>query len=137
MNQSKKSSFVVICLLVCLPGCRNQQSNLAPKTSTIEITMSIEFQGRQDDLEFVLIFESGASVFEVLQKAQENGLLEFKNSGRGETAFVNSINGVDNERAAGSNWLFFVNNELANSGSDVIKLKDGDRVTWRFSSKYP
>lgn len=68
--------------------------------------------------------------------------LVFASTGSGETAFLNSLEGLANETGgsgggggkAGSTrcWQFWINGRFATSGMGAAILKPGDRVTWVF-----
>jgi len=84
---------------------------------------------------YVAPFTEGDSVYEVMQKIENNKINNFvftsKNySGLG--VFINSINGVSG--TAGNYWVYFVNNKEASVGVSSYVLHLGDIITWKQSS---
>ena len=125
--------------LICA-GCSS--STIAdPKTPAnvpqITVLLEIDYRERQENISIQHDVSEGDSVLRLLQAAQKAGQLEFEFRGGGETAFIESIDGVKNEGSNGSNWLYLVNGELADRGCGVKQLASGDKVKWLFSTKYP
>ncbi len=56
--------------------------------------------------------------------------LQFRYTGSGETGFLTSIGGVENEGVGGRNWQYEVNGERAQVGFCVQPLEPGDGVLW-------
>lgn len=52
--------------------------------------------------------------------------------GRGETRFLEAINGLKNEGAGGKNWMFLVNGELAQSSYATTPVETGAVILWKF-----
>ena len=94
-----------------------------------KVSLTIDFgNGRRQDFDAVA-WTKGMTVADLLGKASG---LEVEQKGSGEGAFLTSINGVANEGAGGSNWLYEVNGQVADRSLAVRELKAGDRVLWRF-----
>jgi len=55
--------------------------------------------------------------------------------GAGQSAFVTSIDGVENQGADGQNWTYSVNGQIADRSYAVYELKPGDRVLWTFGAR--
>ena len=51
--------------------------------------------------------------------------------GAGATAFVTSIDNVENE-GQGKNWMYRVNGKKGDRSSGIYKLRAGDEVKWTF-----
>ena len=55
-------------------------------------------------------------------------------SGSGKTAFVNEINGIENEGSTTArNWLYWVNGELGGCGCGVYLLDSNDEIEWHYT----
>jgi hypothetical protein len=51
--------------------------------------------------------------------------------------YVTAINLLESGAlGAESGWTFLVNDEFALEGADVMKVNDGDTITWRYVTKY-
>jgi len=128
--------YVCMVALLLIAACDRPNSDLPPTAAsvseTFEISMQLDFQGQGENLNLEIEAPKTASVFELLQIARSQGELEFESIGSGKLAFVTSINGIENEKAGGSNWVFFVNDQLGNTGSGDYKLNESDKVLWKF-----
>lgn len=100
----------------------------------VTVSVEIRFNGRAEDLDLEIACAPETTVFSATMKALEDGDAGFEFRGEGETAFVVSIGGVTNEKAAGDNWVYRVNGELGNVGCGVAKLKKDDQITWSFGN---
>lgn len=108
------------------------ESNPVVETATLEI----QFNSHGEDLKLEVLCGEGATVFLVMERARENGDLEFESTGRDATLFVQSIGGVKNQAGGGDNWVYRVNGELGDRSCGVFSVNPGDRVLWVFGD-YP
>ena len=128
--------LLVFGFLIASLGC-NDSGPAETEAAKIIVRLEIHFEGAGDDLskEFQIVDQQ--TVFELLQHASAEGFLQFEHSGYGETStFIASIDGVNSQWADGANWLFWVNEQMADVGCGAYRLSDGDRVAWKFSEKY-
>lgn len=58
--------------------------------------------------------------------------IKFKHRGKGETAFVMSIDDCENE-GAGRNWTYQVNDKRATKSCGIQAIESGDVVLWKFA----
>ena len=132
---------LLLILLVSSTGCWEKSEQKASKDGVdtalkddidLAVFVDIQFNGRAEDLKLEITCGAEATVFSATQKALEESEVEFEYRGTGETAFVDSIGGVVNEKAAGDNWVYRVNGELGKVGCGVANLENGDRITWSF-----
>jgi hypothetical protein len=77
-------------------------------------------------------WREGMTVADVLQNNRRNSFLT---EGRGETAFLTSLNGVMNEGATGRNWTYTVNGKFADRSFAVYELRPNDHVLWTFTAQ--
>ncbi len=119
-------------------GCESPDvdGSAAKQTTAGIVTVEIDFHGRRENKELQISCSPDSTVFSILQQAQQAGEVKFAHSGAGETAFVRSIDGLENEQAAGDNWTYLVNGELGDRSCGEFPVKTGDRILWRFG-KYP
>jgi hypothetical protein len=105
----------------------------ADASAEIEVTLEVKFNGRATDLEFSIECGREGSVFDATLKACTDNEVEFDFVGNGpQTRFVKAIGGVANEKAAGDNWTYRVNQKLGSVGCGMAKIEKGDRITWSF-----
>lgn len=125
-------------LLIAVTGCESQDVDSSPgkQLAAGSVTLEIDFHGRQENKKIQVPYSPNSTVLSILQQARDQGDIEFVVAGAGETAFVRSIDGIENEQAAGDNWTYQVNRELAARSCGVFPLNTGDQILWRFG-KYP
>ena len=129
-------SFLIACTF--LAGCDSQpeieQVQETPQVAGT-VTVVIDFNGRKPKKEILVDVEDD-TVMSILTRARDKGQLEFVSRGKGETAFVSAIDGVENEKAAGDNWTYRVNGQLGDRSCGVFQVKSQDEILWLFG-KYP
>ena len=104
------------------------------------VLLVIDFAGESENIEIEWAVESSKSmsVLELMELASEGDQgFEFIFTGSGETAFLKSINGINNEGAGGKNWVYRVNEELAETSFGVCQVESGDSVSWKLGSYEP
>jgi hypothetical protein len=77
----------------------------------------------------------GMAVLDVLQFARQSPHgITFVVRGSGEAALLTKLDDVANEEgAAGArNWLFYVNDHLADKSLGAATVKSGDTILWKF-----
>ena len=94
--------------------------------------LTVDFSDRSGDIATELDLPKGSTVLNALETASNRQLLRIQFRGSGETAFVTSIDEIENEGAAGSNWVFYVNDELAKRGAGSFLLSNNDHLLWKF-----
>ncbi len=113
-----------------IPAEDNFDSEATGVSVTVDLT--IDFNGQAGNKTVAVPCSGDSTVFSTLERAMNMGDLEFESSGRGESAFVISIDDVENQRAAGDNWTYRVNGELADRGCGVYDIQPGDQIMWHF-----
>ena len=87
-----------------------------------------------------LPFREGMTVLDAMNLADDwpRGI-DFQHRGRNATAFLTSIDALENEGGRGQrrNWLFSVNDEPADRSFGVVALQPGDVVRWEYRSALP
>lgn len=80
-----------------------------------------------------LPWRAGMTVSDVLDAAAKfRPGLRFDRQGEGESAFLQSIEGIAGEGQAGRNWIYYVKNARGQRGIGVHELKSGDAVLWKY-----
>lgn len=80
-----------------------------------------------------LTWKPGMTVLDALKAAAKHPRgIKIDYRGDGSTAFLTRIDDLENE-GGGRNWLYRVNNKLADCGFGAFALKSGDAVLWKFA----
>ena len=133
------SPLFLLAAVMMLAGCGPDTALLEPEDAKVAgtVDLEIDFQSQEKTtIQVAVPCSADSTVFSILTRAQNLGDLKFESRGSGpESRFVTSIGGVENQ-AAGDNWVFRVNGELADRGCGEFSVRPGDQVQWMFG-KYP
>jgi hypothetical protein len=94
------------------------------------VTITIEFGGDKPTLWKQIPWSPGMTVRGLLTSASFGTLAE---KGRGQSAFLVGIDGVQNEGAGGRNWMYSVNGKRGDRSFAIYQLQPGDDVLWSIS----
>ena len=134
--------FLLAIMTIGWLGCdRSSPSSPSPNadaksgvSGTVELMVNFR---DQDDMMVYVPLSADATVLSVLEQAQVEGALTFESRGQGESAFLKSINGVENEGAGGDNWVYRVNGQLGDRSFGVYKVEADDQILWSFGKYQP
>jgi uncharacterized protein DUF4430 len=105
----------------------NESAGAAKET----VVLTIDFgDGRQQELEPVA-WRSGMTVRDLTRESRRDNL-KLVVKGTGASAFLASLDGVENEGADGRNWMYQVNGEPGDRSFAIYELAPSDRVLWTF-----
>ncbi|WP_337102137.1 S-layer homology domain-containing protein [Paenibacillus sp. YIM B09110] len=82
-------------------------------------------------------FTPGESVWDVLKRELESRSIayEYSFSDKYNSVYVESIaDDGEFDHGSGSGWMYSVNNVCPNYGASLYKLKQGDKVQWRYTT---
>ena len=85
-------------------------------------------------------WKEGMTVLDTLQFAASHPHgIKFKHTGSGATAFLTEIDDLKNQGGGSGkkNWIYWVNDQLADRSCGVYELKPSDSVLWRFGKYKP
>jgi len=119
-------------------GCDRATSSSSPEAPEREIgtvDLVINFGEETEPISKAIPCSVGSTVFTTLKRADMHGDLSLEATGSGETAFVNSINGLKSDANTRKYWFFYVNDELAKQGCGVVDVDPGDKVEWRYQEQ--
>lgn len=134
MNQTLKQLFLVFALALLTNGCdRSSEATSDLQREIGTVSLKVDFGGDKPDKQIDVVCSADSTVLLSLQRAQNMNELAFQSSGSGETAFVQSIDGVDNE-TDGKSWIYHVNDELADKSAGIKTVKPGDVITWSYGT---
>ena len=77
-------------------------------------------------------FTRGDSAFDFLQQLAQSEGFEIGYEIYDFGTMIQAIDGVASDPAAGSYWMFYVNDQMATVGADGYELRPGDRVEFRY-----
>jgi hypothetical protein len=125
----------VVSLLVVATVAAGQSPAAQPADKTV--TLIIDFGGAASTKQFDDIpWRERMTVLDAMKAAHNRCPgVRFEYRGSGATAFLTKIDDVKNEGAGGRNWLFRVNDKLAERSFGVVQLKANDRVNWEFGKQ--
>lgn len=136
MNQLISSRLLCLSfvLLVLLCGCDSSKKSAEIQREIGTVSLNIDFGAdkKADSIDVVCSPES--TVLSILERAQNMNRLKVRFRGSGETAFVTSIGGIENEGADGQNWIFKVNDQLGDKSAGVFEVNPGDTIYWTFGN---
>lgn len=101
------------------------------------VQLQVDFSGEKKNMSVKVPCSADSTVFQILQRAQNQGDLDFDSQGSGGTAFVHSIDGVMNSGRRGKNWTFRVNEQLAKESCGSLAVVPGDVIEWKFGDYEP
>lgn len=110
---------------------------------TASVVLTIDYGDGMQKRFPQLPWKDGMTAFEALRwSAKHPRGISLKSRGKGATTLVLQIddlkNGEPGNQADGSsgkskkNWIFRVNDQIADRSCGVFKLKAGDRILWKF-----
>jgi hypothetical protein len=96
------------------------------------VTLAIDFGGGRRKNFDAAPWHEGMTVAELMKRTPK---LDIVQKGTGESAFLTTIDGVENQGDAGHNWTYAVNGKNADRSFEVYTLRPGDQVLWTFGPR--
>lgn len=104
----------------------------------LKVRLIVDFGDGAQKVYSALAWKKGMTLLDAMDaaKAHPHGIT-FAHTGKGETAFLTSIDDVKNAGGgAGSrNWQYWVNTTLGDRSFGVYPLDPGDVVCWKFTTR--
>jgi hypothetical protein len=97
-----------------------------------KVELAIDFGGGRRKSFDGVVWHGGMTVADAMNASSG---VKITQKGSGQSAFVTSIDGVENQGADGQNWTYSVNSQIADRSFAVYELKPGDRILWTFGSR--
>ena len=106
-----------------------------PQIGVVAVSLTVDFptDAQLDAVDVKVDCAADATVFDVLQQAKADGMLEFEYSSVVQapaSIFVKTINGVGGVK--GKFWTYTVNGALAKEGCGTLTVKPGQKIRWVF-----
>lgn len=129
------AALCVVAMTLMVSGCDSTSVPAELQRDIGTVVLEVDFGGKKTSKTIDVVCSPKSTVLSSLERAQNMKKLEFKFRGTGETAFVTSIDGVDNEGADGENWTYRVNDELGDRSAGILGVKPGDTILWSFGAR--
>jgi hypothetical protein len=128
---------VIFVLLGLIIGCNapsNQKEDGHVAKQSGFVSVFVNFGDREEAFAEIKI-DSSVSVYQLLSQMKQSGSsLQMMDTLYGDLGhLVIGFNGVKNERP--KYWVYCMNGAKANRGVDDMMLKNGDQITWYFTSE--
>jgi hypothetical protein len=119
--------------LALAPGSPSAATGAAGADATIKLI--IDYNDGCQKVFPALTWKDGMTSLSALEaaKAKPHGI-QFEYTGKDDTAFLTQIDDLKNEGGGKDkkNWLYWVNDKMADQGFGVCKLDKGDVVLFKF-----
>ncbi|MCZ6682769.1 MAG: DUF4430 domain-containing protein [Planctomycetota bacterium] len=106
-----------------------------PKTQTVRLI--IDYNDGVEKHFTAVPWKKGMTVRDAMDFAKRSPHgIAFEHKGRGETALLTRIDDLANQGGGSgkNNWIYRVNDKLANKGFAVFELNPSDVVLWKFTT---
>ncbi|MDH6365441.1 hypothetical protein M2139_002444 [Enterococcus sp. PF1-24] len=133
MKKSIKNLVMLGALVLTLGACQNNQANQETVKDSTEISSTVAEEKITVTLEIKT--EDSADTLENLKVSADENLLAILEENAevvAEDGFITSINGVEQDAAAGYYWTFTINDEWGEKGANETFLENGDKVVFSY-----
>ena len=137
--QQKKRRIValaIISLALAWGSNVNSETEIKPKPSkqpTAVVVLTIDYGDGAQKRYPTIPWVKNMTVLSALNWASKHPRgIEIQSRGKGATTLVTKIDDLKNQGGRGENWVFRVNDKLAERSCGVFPLKQGDRILWKF-----
>ena len=115
---------VVLGLISVLPvlflaACGSSSQTAVEQEEQFQATLVVDFGDKVDSQE--ISFEQGDTVMDILEEHFEV---------ESEAGMVTAIDGVSQDAAANTYWMYDINGELAPKGAEEMTISEGDTITF-------
>ena len=115
---------VVLGLISVLPvlflaACGSSSQTAVEQEEQFQATLVVDFGDKVDSQE--ISFEQGDTVMDILEEHFEV---------ESEAGMVTAIDGVSQDAAANTYWMYDINDELAPKGAEEMTISEGDTITF-------
>ena len=115
---------IVLGLISVLPvlflaACGSSSQTAVEQEEQFQATLVVDFGDKVDSQE--ISFEQGDTVMDILEEHFEV---------ESEAGMVTAIDGVSQDAAANTYWMYDINDELAPKGAEEMTISEGDTITF-------
>lgn len=109
-------SFLAVLFLA---ACASSSQTAVEQEEQFQATLVVDFGDKVDSQE--ISFEQGDTVMDILEEHFEV---------ESEAGMVTAIDGVSQDAAANTYWMYDINDELAPKGAEEMTISEGDTITF-------
>lgn len=109
-------SFLAV---LSLAACASSSQTAVEQEEQFQATLVVDFGDKVDSQE--ISFEQGDTVMDILEEYFEV---------ESEAGMVTAIDGVSQDAAANTYWMYDINDELAPKGAEEMTISEGDTITF-------
>ena len=109
-------SFLAVLFLA---SCASSSQTAVEQEEQFQATLVVDFGDKVDSQE--ISFEQGDTVMDILEEYFEV---------ESEAGMVTAIDGVSQDAAANTYWMYDINDELAPKGAEEMTISEGDTITF-------
>ena len=115
---------IVLGLISVLPvlflaACGSSSQTAVEQEEQFQATLVVDFGDKVDSQE--ISFEQGDTIMDILEEHFEV---------ESEAGMVTAIDGVSQDAAANTYWMYDINDELAPKGAEEMTISEGDTITF-------
>ena len=101
------------------------------------VTLRIDYGDGFEKVYGSIEWRDGLTISDMMQHASQHAHpTKFQTRGKDATAFLSSIDGIENQGFRKKSWVFYVNGELGSASYAIARLVASDSVLWRYQ-KFP
>jgi len=114
-------------------------NNVTEKTNTTVTTTLAPIESSEKFATIIVnqkqypIYSTTSTLYQILQSLSQNNEIEITTKyfpGMGE--FVETINGITNDKIAGKYWIYYINGAVAQIGISQYIPKQNDIIEWKY-----
>ena len=109
-------SFLAVLFLA---SCASSSQTAVEQEEQFQATLVVDFGDKVDSQE--ISFEQGDTIMDILEEHFEV---------ESEAGMVTAIDGVSQDAAANTYWMYDINDELAPKGAEEMTISEGDTITF-------
>ena len=109
-------SFLAVLFLA---ACGSSSQTAVEQEEQFQATLVVDFGDKVDSQE--ISFEQGDTIMDILEEYFEV---------ESEAGMVTAIDGVSQDAAANTYWMYDINDELAPKGAEEMTISEGDTITF-------
>lgn len=106
----------------------DQPKETSPISSEIIADLKIGYDSQEKNYNSISI-KSGATALDLIQQ-----IATISSSGKGEMAFITTIDGRQADNGKKEFWEMLVNGKPSQVGAGTYKVQDKDKIEWRIST---
>lgn len=126
------STLALVVVLQVNSLAEEKKSPTKPKQKPI-VTLTIDYGDGMQKRFPIIPWKEKMTVIDAMEWADKHPRgIGFSSRGKGATKLINQIDDLKNGGGQKKNWIFRVNDKMADRSCGVFPLKEGDRVLWRF-----